>query len=62
MILEYVGTKLLPHGWEMWTTGTKWQAVATWAREENKESYTPICKTRGDALRVVKKMRKSNRR
>ena len=58
MILEYVGTKLLPHGWEMWTTGDKYQAVAKWATEENKESYTNFHKSRGDALREVKKIRK----
>jgi len=58
MVLDYVGTKLLPNNWEMWKTSIRWQAVAKFATEENKDSYTLMHKTRKAALREVKRLLK----
>lgn len=62
MVFDYVGTKLLPKNWEMWTNRkNKWQAVATFATEENAGSYTPILNTRQKALSLARKLVKQHK-
>ena len=56
MVLDKIGTDLLPRQWEMWTTGTKFMAQRADATEKNKLSYTKIMKTRGEAIRAAKQL------
>ena len=50
MVIDKDGTKQAPAGWEIWTTGRKWQAIKKGAKTDDKNAWGPIQKTKAAAL------------
>ena len=60
MIKDKEKTQLLPNGWEMWKTSTRWQAMLRCGtNEDDPNTYTGLYRTPGEAIREAKKKARS---